>query len=162
MAVLLWLYGCVLTLVFAAPGALALSARTYPFMSEARFAAFLGSVVLFVALGRHLARTGRRRTSLGLFTGLLTGFIGTLAYQAAIRMPPAVRSLAATLPGVPGSAVATMLGQHRAASALLSGLIAAVLNALLGAVAVYWGGRSRRRKPAPQAGGPGEETSKVL
>lgn len=149
---MVWIYGWALTVVFAAPGGLALSSRTYPFISAGRFAAFLVSVLLFVALGRRLARQRRRRAPAGLATGFFAAFVGTLGFQAIIRLPQAVASLAATLPGVPRPAVSMMLAQHQTVGALLSGLIAGVLNAVLGAVAVFWGGRSRRLPTPPEAG----------
>jgi hypothetical protein len=114
----------------------------------------LASVVLFILLGRSLRRRHRRRFLTGLWAGFWGGSLGTIAAEIIRHSPPARSAFAENLPTIPRAAADTMLSLHATASAALSALISGILFALLGAVAVWWGGLSRPRRTPPDGGRP--------
>jgi hypothetical protein len=63
-----------------------------------------------------------------------------LLYQYVIRLPMAQSTLIQILPGVPARAAIILLHLHQRTGSLLSALVAAGLNAIIGAVATGWAG----------------------
>jgi hypothetical protein len=144
---IVWLYGALLFAAYSGPTLLTLSSYTYGIMTLARFVSFLVSVTLFVMLGKSLKKRQRRRFSTGLVVGAAVAIMGTGASQAIRHLPQAENAFAAQMPGVPHAAAMTMLHLHMVASVVLSAIMYGVLFGLLGAVAVWWGGRTPRTRP---------------
>lgn len=150
---IVWLYGALLFVAYAAPTLLTLSSYTYGITTLAHFVTFLVSVILFVLMGASLRKRHRPRFANGLMIGAIVALAGTAAGQVIRRTPMAERAFLAQVPRVPHSAAVTMLHLHATANAILSGVIFAVLFGLLGGIATWWGGR-RRRLPTPEAPAP--------
>jgi len=134
------IYALALSLVFASPSALSLWPATYPGISAARLVAFLAGVLILVAYGRYLRRHHLPRLLRGLLVGAVSAFLGTLLYQYVIRLPMAQSTLIQILPGVPARAALILLHLHQRTGSLLSALVSAGLNAIIGAVATGWAG----------------------
>lgn len=135
------IYGTLLVAVFAAPAAATLSAATYSSLGIARFLAYLASLLVYLVYGRQLARDSLPRLRRGILLGAVSAFLGTLLYAYLTHLPVAQFALLHTLPGVPATAIATMLRLHQKTGALLSGAVAACLNGALGGLATWWAGR---------------------
>lgn len=86
------------------------------------------------------------RFAQGLMTGAMVAILGTVFGQIIRRTPMAERVFIQQLPGVPAQAALTMLHLHAITSAILSGIMFAVLFGLLGAIATWWGGRDLASK----------------
>lgn len=140
---IVWLYGVLLLIAYSGPTLLALSAYTYGITTLAHFVTFLVSVILFVMMGKSLKKRRRRRFSTGLLVGGAVAVLGTGIGQIIRRSPAAERAFIAQVPKVPPQAALTMLHLHALVSAILSGIIFAVLFGLLGAIATWWGGRGQ-------------------
>ena len=148
-------YTFLLSCVFCAPGLVALSPVTYPFLGIARFLAYWVSVILYISYGRRLALAGDQRAlRRGFGVGFISALLGTLAFQWIIRVPSAEASLVHTLPAVPPLAVARMLGLHARFGSLLSGVVAGGANGLLGALATRWAQYCRQRLKSPSGATP--------
>ena len=147
---IVWFYGALLLVAYAAPALLTLSVYTYGFTTLAHFVTFFISVILFVMMGKSLQKRHRPRFGAGLATGALVAMIGTAVGQVIRHLPIAQRAFMAQLPGVPQAAALTMLQLHAVTGAILSGAIFAVLFGLLGAIATWWGGRQRPLMPTPE------------
>ncbi len=143
-------YGFLLFLVFAAPAPLVLSPTTYRLLTLGHFFVFLISIILFVLLGRSLAKRHRKFIFPTFLVGLLTAFLGALAYQYMLRLPIAQAAFLSQLHGVPSDAALTMLRLHVVTSTLLISLMGGIFYGILGVFAAWWGGRIVRRHPADE------------
>ncbi len=143
-------YTFLLSSVFCAPGLVALSPVTYPFLGIGRFLAYWVSIILYVSYGRRLALAGEQRAlRRGFEVGFLSALLGTVAFQWIIRLPYAEASLVHTLPEIPPLAVARMLHVHARIGSLLSGIVSGGANGLLGALATRWAHYRRQRIKSP-------------
>ncbi len=140
-------FGFVLLLVFSLPAPLVLSPVTYHLLTLSHFFVFLISIIVFVLLGRSLAKRHRRFILPTFLVGLVTAFVGALAYQYVLRLPGAQTAFMSQLHGVPTDAALTMLHLHVLTGTLLIGLMAGIFYGVLGVFAAWWGGRIVRVHP---------------
>ncbi len=150
---MLWTYGFLLLLIFSAPAPLVLSSATYRLLTLGHFFVFLMSVIIFVLLGRSLAKRHRRFVLPTFLVGLVTAFSGALVYQYLLRLPIAQAAFMSQLHGVPREAAMTMLHLHVTANIVLISLMGGVFYGILGVFAAWWGGRIVRRHPTEEITG---------
>lgn len=138
---MIWAYALLLLLVFSSPAPLVLTASTYRLLTLGHFFVFLISIILFVLLGRSLAKRQRKFILPTFLVGLFTAFLGALAYQYMLRLPIAQTAFMSQLHGVPTDAALTMLRLHVVTSTILISLMGGIFYAILGVFAAWWGGR---------------------
>lgn len=142
---MIWLYPILLLMIFSLPSAMVFSPFTYRLLTLAHFFVFLLSVIVFVLLGRSLAKRHRTIITTAFVVGLFTAFAAALLNQYLLRLPLAQAAFISELPGVPAQAAVTMLHLHMVTSALLISAMGGVFYAILGMFAAWWGGRIVRR-----------------
>ncbi|MHB1610328.1 MAG: hypothetical protein ACYCT0_01395 [Sulfobacillus sp.] len=144
---MLLVYAVLMFIIFSIPSALVFSPLTYRFLTLAHFFTFLLSVIVFVLLGRSLAKRHRPMVLPAIAAGFFTAFAAALLNQYLMRLPSPQQAFISQLHGVPPQAAITMLHLHMVTSALLISAMGGFFYATLGLFAAWWGGRIVRTSP---------------